>query len=166
MLVALLALGGALIWFKATAAPADQGGVVRVPWSEDYAQAVATAKAHKRPILVNFTGSDWCGYCIRMRQEIFDTGIFAAWANDRFVLLECDFPRSRSLPPEVVRQNEELADRYQIRGFPTILVLDDQGRVLASSGYQRGGAAAWIANLEQELDRGAAESERVETSSR
>lgn len=150
-------------WWSATAAPSDQGGVIRSEWFENHEPAKARARETGRPILVNFTGSDWCGYCIRMREEIFDTGIFAAWAKDRFVLLECDFPRSRSLPPEVAKQNEELADRYQIRGFPTILVLDDQGQVLAASGYKRGGAASWIAKLEEELYRGAVESGRVES---
>lgn len=150
-------------WWSATAAPSDQGGVIRSEWFDDHELAEAKARETGRPVLVNFTGSDWCGYCIRMREEIFDTGIFAAWAENRFVLLECDFPRSRPLPSEVIRQNEELAERYQIRGFPTILVLDDQGRVLASSGYQRGGAAAWIANLERDLNRGSAPLESVET---
>lgn len=163
LMLVLVALTGIWVWFEVSGAPADQGGVVRLPWNTDHAQAVAEAKANGRPILVNFTGSDWCGWCVRLREQVFDTGIFASWAKDRVVLLECDFPRSRSLPAEIVRQNEELADRYQIGGFPTILVLDDQGRVLATSGYQRGGAAKWITDLEEALRRGSVESRRLES---
>jgi protein disulfide-isomerase len=89
-----------------------------------------------------------------MREEIFDTGIFAAWAKDHVVLLECDFPRSRQQPGAIAKQNEHLADRYGISGFPTIVLLDSEGRELTRSGYRRGGAAAWIADFEQEIRRG------------
>ena len=160
LILGVIVLVGLWAWFTATDAPTDQGGVVRSPWGTDHEQAMAEATASGRPVLVNFTGSDWCGWCVRLREQVFDTGIFATWAKDRVVLLECDFPRSRTVPAETVRQNKALADRYHITGFPTILVLDRHGRVLAASGYQRGGAAKWITNLEDQLRRGSEETER------
>jgi thiol-disulfide isomerase/thioredoxin len=154
LVIAPLVIAVLWAWWSATAAPSDQGGVIRSDWFEDHDLARAKARETGRPILVNFTGSDWCGYCIRMREEIFDTGIFAAWAKDHVVLLECDFPRSRQLPRVIVTQNEQLADRFAIAGFPTIVLLDGDGRELTRSGYRRGGAAAWITAFEQEIRRG------------
>lgn len=154
VLIVLLGFGGVLIWFHATEAPADQGGMVRAAWSEDYDHAVATSQATGRPILVNFTGSDWCDYCIRMRREIFDTGIFAAWAKDHVVLLDCDYPRLSQQSVATVAQNQRLAERYAIESFPTIVILTAQGEELTRVGYRRGGARVWITDIEDVVRRG------------
>ena len=150
-LVVILGIGGWLWW---TREPSDQGGVVRAGWMDDHQAAVATARQTKRPILINFTGSDWCPRCLRLRNEVFDTGIFAAWAKDHVVLLECDFPRRTRLPAEVAQQNDHLAERFQIDGFPTVVVISADGVELARSGYQRGGARRWIADLENLMRAG------------
>lgn len=152
LLIAVVVVGGLYWW--GSSAPSDQGGFVRSEWIEDYDEAVAKATTSGKPILVNFTGSDWCGWCVRLKKEVFDTGIFTTWATDKVVLLECDFPRSRTLTPEQTAQNERLAERYGIRGFPTVLVLTAQGEEIARTGYRRGGAAAWIADLDATLGRG------------
>ena len=154
VLFVLLGIAGVFAWYLATEAPADQGGVVRSAWSEDYAQAVATSRATGRPILMNFTGSDWCGYCIRMRHEIFDTGIFASWAKERVVLLECDFPKLQRQSAATAAQNNQLAERYAVEGFPTIVILTAQGDELVRVGYKRGGAAAWITGIDESVRRG------------
>jgi protein disulfide-isomerase len=151
----LIAIATALwFWWSSTAAPTDQGGVVRSAWLEDAEQAFAKAEETGRPVLVNFTGSDWCGWCVKLRNEVFDTGVFAAWANDHVVLLECDFPRKKAQAPHQREQNRALADRHGIEGFPTILVISAQGDEIARIGYRRGGATAWIADLENRLQRG------------
>lgn len=152
LLVAVVIVGGLYWW--ASSAPSDQGGIVRSVWLENHDEAVAKATASGKPILVNFTGSDWCGWCVRLKKEVFDTGIFATWAVDQVVLLECDFPRSRPLTVEQTAQNERLAERYGIRGFPTVLVLTAQGEEIARAGYLRGGAAAWIDEIDAAVRRG------------
>ena len=141
-------------WWWATEPPPDQGGVVRAAWLEDYNSAVAKATISGRPILIDFTGSDWCGPCIRLRNEVFDTSVFTTWADGHVVLLKCDFPRFREQSAAIAAQNQQLADRYAIEGFPTILILTAQGEELARVGYRRGGAAVWIADIEETVRRG------------
>jgi protein disulfide-isomerase len=131
--------------------PADQGGVTRSGWLEDYDRAVQQAKDSRRPVLINFTGSDWCGYCMALHEEVFDTGVFATWAKHHVVLLECDFPRTRRLEAAQVRQNNELAMRFDIHQVPTIVVISAQGEELARSGYDSGGAQAWINDIQDQL---------------
>ena len=154
ILVVIAIVVGLWLWWSATGAPAQQGGKIRSGWLENHDQAVADARTAGRPILVNFTGSDWCGWCVKLRDEVFDTGVFAAWAKDHVVLLECDFPRNKALAPELRQQNAKLADRYGIEGFPTLLVLSAQGDEIARAGYRRGGAEAWIDALEAQIKRG------------
>lgn len=113
-------------------------------WLTSHADAVAKSKETKKPILADFTGSDWCGWCIKLKKEVFDTKEFQAWAKDNVILLELDFPRKTELPADLKEQNERLRDQYQIKGYPTILFLDAEGKVLGKSGYVEGGPSKWI----------------------
>jgi thiol-disulfide isomerase/thioredoxin len=79
-------------------------------------------------LLVDFTGSDWCGWCIKLNREVFSKPEFQEYANKNLVLLEIDFPRSKTQSDTVKKQNEELATQYQIQGFPTVVVLNEEGR--------------------------------------
>jgi protein disulfide-isomerase len=115
-----------------------------VGWKATAAQA---AKADK-PILADFTGSDWCGWCIKLKKEVFDTPEFAAWSTEKVLLLEVDFPRAKAQTAEQQKENQVLAEKYSIEGFPTILVLDAAGKELGRLGYQEGGPKAWIAAAE------------------
>jgi len=123
-------------------APAAEG------WLTDYDQAVAEAKKTGKLILADFTGSDWCGWCIRLKKEVWDTEQFAAWAKENVVLLELDFPRKSEQPDALKKQNRALAEKYEIRGFPTILFLTPEGEVAGRSGYLRGGAKNWTDNAD------------------
>ena len=78
-------------------------------------------------ILADFTGSDWCGWCIKLKNEVFDTPEFQKWADEKVVLLELDFPRNKQLPEELVAQTKDLQTKFGIRGFPTILFLTPKG---------------------------------------
>ena len=115
-------------------------------WLTDLDAAKKQAAAEKKDILVDFTGSDWCGWCIRLKKEVFDQPEFAA-ASKKFVLVEIDFPRSKKQSPEVKATNEALSKKYAISGFPTILLLDAQGEVYAQTGYQEGGAPKYLEHL-------------------
>jgi protein disulfide-isomerase len=116
-------------------------------WIDSYEAALAAAQASKRPILIDFTGSDWCGWCIKLHKEVFDTPEFKQWASEKVVLLKADFPHRTPIAPEVKQQNQQLAAKFQIDGYPTIVVIDATGKELARSGYLDGGPKAWIDDL-------------------
>ncbi len=139
----LLFLGAVLAVLAASSAFAKTG------WSTDYRQAQQDAKANKKLVLLNFTGSDWCGWCIRLDREVFTKPEFEEYAKKNLVLLEVDFPRGKQLSAAEKAQNEALAQKYQIQGFPTIVVLDGDGRLVGELGYTPGGPAAFIAELEK-----------------
>ncbi|MBE2205176.1 MAG: thioredoxin family protein [Chthoniobacterales bacterium] len=118
-------------------------------WSEDYAASLAKAKADNKLVLLDFTGSDWCGWCIKIDNEIFSKPEFQAYAKDNLELVELDFPRGKTLPDKVKAQNEKLAQEFGIQGFPTIIVLNSKGKPVGKLGYMPGGPEAFIAELEK-----------------
>lgn len=118
-------------------------------WLTDYKQAQAEAKANKKLVLINFTGSDWCGWCIKLDREVFTKPEFQEYAKKNLVLLELDFPRGKQLSAAEKNQNQELAQKYQVQGFPTIVVLNAEGRQVGELGYVPGGPSAFIAELEK-----------------
>jgi cytochrome c biogenesis protein CcmG, thiol:disulfide interchange protein DsbE len=129
----------------ATATAQGQG------WLVSYAEASEVSKKTGRPILVNFTGSDWCGWCIKLKDEVFSKPEFREWASRSVVLLELDFPRSKEMPDDLKAQNATLRDKYEIRGYPTILFLDHEGTIMGRSGYKPGGPEAWIPDAEKQV---------------
>jgi len=118
-------------------------------WITDYQAALKASAELEKPILVNFTGSDWCIWCKRLSSEVFTQKEFIEYAKANLVLLKLDFPRSLPQPPLEKKQNEELAGKFKIGGFPTILVLDKDGTEIARTGYQQGGAASYVAHLKE-----------------
>lgn len=123
--------------------PAFAGG-----WNDNYKAALATAAKENKKVLLDFTGSDWCGWCIKLKKETFDQPAFKEYADKNLVLVEVDFPQGKSQSPEVKKQNDALQQQYQVQGFPTIVVLDPQGKVIKQqSGYIPGGPAGFIAWL-------------------
>lgn len=141
------ALVGVMVWtaLMGTAVAGDE------TWLTDFAQAQKTAAEKKLPILVDFSGSDWCGWCIKLDKEVFSQDDFKNYAKDNVVLFLADFPRKTKQADKLKKQNEELAAKYQVEGFPTVLLLDATGKVLARTGYQPGGAAAYVQHLKQLL---------------
>lgn len=120
-------------------------------WMTDFDAAKSKAKAEGKPLFVNFTGSDWCGWCIKLEKEVFSQKAFKDYAAKNLILVEIDFPRRKEIPAELEAQNEALAKTYGIRGFPTILVMDANAKVLKSTGYQRGGPEKYVSHIKQIL---------------
>ena len=119
-------------------------------WQTDYEKALAAAKAQSRPVLINFTGSDWCGYCKRMQAEIFSKPQFQDYAAKNLILVELDFPRAKPQSDTVRKQNMQLANEYDVEGFPTTIVLSPDGKRVANFfGYLEGGPESLIAALEK-----------------
>ena len=123
-------------------------------WLHDWNKAQEEAKANHKLLFLNFTGSDWCGWCIKLDKDIFSQPKFKDFAHDNLVLVELDFPRRKSQPTEERKQNMQLAQKYEVLGFPTIVVLDSNGqKVWEFNGYFPGGPEAFIAQL-QKLPKG------------
>lgn len=118
-------------------------------WVTDFAKAQKQAAAEKKPMVLNFTGSNWCGWCIRLDKEVFSQKEFVDYAKENVVLVKLDFPRGKELPAAEKKQNEDLAEKFGIQGFPTIIVLDSAGKKIGQLGYEKGGAANWISSLEK-----------------
>jgi protein disulfide-isomerase len=121
-------------------------------WFTSFDQAQAEAEKSGKPILADFTGSDWCPWCMKLRQEVFDTKQFKEWAAKSVVLIEVDFPRNKPQDDATKKANQALAAKYGIRGYPTVVFLTADGKVLGQSGYQAGGPVAWTTNAQKILD--------------
>lgn len=116
-------------------------------WLTDLPKAQAEAKASHKLLLLDFTGSDWCIWCKKLHAEVFTQPEFEAYAKDHLVLMTVDFPRGNPLTPAVKKQNAELAEKYRIQGFPTIVVLDTDGKQVGELGYLPGGANAFVKEM-------------------
>ncbi len=143
--------GGAKEWLKKIAPAVEAITTSAGTWLTDWEQAKKLSKATGRPILTDFTGSDWCGWCKKLKKEVFGTDEFKKWSAKSVILLELDYPRSFTLPDNLKKQNEMLKQKYQIRGFPTVLFLDASEKILAKTGYVKGGPEAWIKDAETKL---------------
>jgi thioredoxin-related protein len=123
-------------------------------WLTDYKKAQQEAKAANKFLLLDFTGSDWCGWCKKFDREVLLRPEFKDYARDNLVVVELDFPRAKPQTPELRKQNRELAQQYEIVGFPTIVVLSADGQKLwRYDGYFADGPAAFVAQL-QKLPKG------------
>lgn len=122
-------------------------------WLDNFEEAKLQASESKVPILVNFSGSDWCGWCQRLANEVFTKETFIKFANDSLILFEADFPRYKSLSDTIAKQNQALATQFGIRGFPTILLLDGEGNEIGRTGYQPGGAEVYVNHLKGFLNK-------------
>ncbi len=102
-------------------------------WEPNFTEALKTAKQKNELILVNFSGSDWCGPCMRMRNEIFESTTFSQMADTSLVLVNADFPRNKKnqLSHQLVEQNDMLADKYNPNGsFPYTVLINADGKVI------------------------------------
>jgi thioredoxin-related protein len=123
-------------------------------WLHDWNKAQEEAKANHKLLFLNFTGSDWCGWCIKFDKEVLSQPQFKNFAHENLVLVELDFPRRKSQPTEEKKQNVQLAQQYEVLGFPTIVVLNSSGqKVWQFDGYFPGGPEAFIEQL-QKLPKG------------
>lgn len=116
-------------------------------WITDYDQAIKLAKETDKNILVNFTGSDWCIWCKRLMKEVFTEKAFIDYASTNLILLKLDFPKAIPQTAEEKMHNETLARQFSIQGFPTIIILDKDGKEIARTGYQEGGPEKYVDHL-------------------
>lgn len=122
-------------------------------WLINFEEAAKLSIKSGKPILANFTGSDWCGWCIRLNKEVFVTPEFKNWASENVILLELDYPRRQQQTDEIKKQNRELQQFFQVRGYPTlhifnVIITDGKTQItsLGKMGYLAGGPTPWIAS--------------------
>ena len=110
--------------------------------------ALEEAKKENKLVLLDFTGSDWCGWCIKLHEEALGKPEFINYASKYLVTLVVDFPAHRTMPGELKRANKALKDKYDVSGFPTLVALSPDGKVVwKQTGYMSGGPFAVIAPL-------------------
>lgn len=123
-------------------------------WMENYAAALEKAKAENKYLLLNFSGSDWCANCIRMEKEVFSQADFIAYASENLILIKADFPvrNANKQDAQLKKQNEALAEKFNSEGaFPSIIVFDENEKIIAHSGYRPGGALSFVEYLKSVL---------------
>ena len=126
-------------------------------WHTDMSKATDISIKEKKPLFLFFTGSDWCGWCIRLQKEVFKTPEFIKWAKENVVLVELDFPRKNEQTDAVKMQNAQLQQQLQVRGYPTVWFVSAaktaEAKVnltaLGSTGYVAGGPKVWIDGANQ-----------------
>lgn len=123
-------------------------------WMADLEPALELARRENKDVLVDFTGSDWCGWCIRLDKEVFSHDEFLDYVDDKFVLVALDFPREggevwQAMPDDLRERNANEAQRYGIRGFPTILLLSPDGVEYGRTGYREGGPEPYSEHLDE-----------------
>jgi len=106
-------------------------------WLNNYEKARVKAEVLSVPVIVFFSGSDWCGWCQKLHRELFSSEVFISAANKDFVAVLLDYPRKKRLPLRQKRQNEIQLQRWEIDGFPTVLVINPKGKshVVMRHGY-------------------------------
>jgi protein disulfide-isomerase len=125
-------------------------------WHTDLNKAVEISRQEQKPLFLFFTGSDWCGWCIRLQTEVFKTPEFTTWAKEHAVLVELDFPRRTPQSDEIKNQNNQMQQMFQVRGYPTVWFVKPtvkEGKTnfeqLGSTGYVAGGPSKWIEGADQ-----------------
>lgn len=130
----LLALFGLCCGLSLFAAPVATGSTTPPGWYDDFEAAQAESAKTGRPMLVLFTGSDWCPYCVRLKRGFLDTAEFKKFAAEKLILVYLDFPNRADMPAALTLANRKIAGKFGIEGFPTTIVLDPKGKELGRIG--------------------------------
>jgi len=126
------------------------GGAVGVVWRNDYPAALKQAKSEGKRLLLDFTGSDWCGWCIKFEHDVLSTPQFVAYAGRKLQLVRLDFPHHSPQSDALKRANAALSEQFHVDGFPTFVLVNGDGRELGRQvGYLRGGPDAFISELDE-----------------
>ena len=135
---------------ESTAQPAPVAQTSEASWGTDLPAALNRARSENRMVLLDFTGSDWCGWCIKFDKDVLSTGQFAGYAKSKLVLVRLDFPHHKEQDAALKQANEQLSKRFGVDGFPTFVLLNSAGKELwRQVGYAEGGPDAFIAELER-----------------
>ncbi|GBD87927.1 disulfide bond reductase DsbH precursor [bacterium BMS3Abin03] len=120
-------------------------------WTTDLGKALQLAKQENKAVLVNFTGSDWCKWCFKLSDEVFSQDEFKEYADKNLVLVKVDFPEHKEQTNQTKMYNKSLAKKFGVQGFPTIIIINSGGRMVAKTGYQAGGPVNYINHIKSFL---------------
>ena len=121
-------------------------------WLTDFSTAKKQAETSNKPILMLFTGSDWCPYCIKWEKEAFSKPEFQNYAKSNLVLLLVDFPEKKKLPKAQAKANDALLEKYKIEEYPTVVMLNSKAKKVGSFNYTEGGPNVLLGKIESTLD--------------
>ncbi|MDA8979714.1 thioredoxin family protein [Chitinophagales bacterium] len=124
-------------------------------WFVNYEEALASAKVLDRPVLVSFSGSDWCNNCMRLSKELFETTSFLRFADENLILLNLDFPakKQNKLSKELTEQNDQLAEKFNKKGsFPLTLLLNKHGQLIGPMDYPLSSVEDYLENIDQLIE--------------
>lgn len=124
----------------------------KLNWMTNYEEAVNKAKSEKKTLLLFATGSDWCGWCHKLENEVLSTTDFSDAVGDQFVFVLVDFPLKTPLDSAQQAQNKQLQKKFDIKSFPTIILLDDQQQQIGVTGYRPGGPKAYADHLKKMVE--------------
>lgn len=116
-------------------------------WETDFEKALSAAKALGKYMLLDFSGSDWCGWCIKLKKEVFKKYDFKKFAKDNLVCVLVDFPKRKRQSNKLKQQNSKLAKKYGIRGYPTVIILSPDGKLVGKTGYRKDGVKKYVKYL-------------------
>ena len=126
-----------------------KAGAEELQWLTDVPKAVEKAKSENKLVMLDFTGSDWCGWCIKLHKEVFSQSEFADYAKKNLVLVEVDFPRRKEQSAELKKANQALQEKYKIEGYPTLILLNKDGKQVGQLGYMPGGPKPFVTELDK-----------------
>ncbi len=118
-------------------------------WETDLKKALSVSKDSGKYMLLDFSGSDWCGWCIRLEKEIFSQEAFKDFAEENLVCVLVDFPRAKEQSKKLKQQNVDLAQKYNVKGYPTIIILSPDGKLVGVTGYLQGGPWEYARHLKK-----------------
>ncbi len=146
----LVAIG--TLFFSPTPALAQEHFARQINWMTDFENAKKLAKQESKPLFVLFTGSDWCPWCMRLDKEILLTTTFQDQLANKLVFVKADFPQYNFIAETTKQQNEQLKKLYNVRGFPTVILLDPSGNIIGKIGYKAGGPQNYANEIQALLD--------------
>lgn len=152
-IIVVLVFGSLLVQAQETKASKK---LKNLPWQTDVYKAIKTSNKEKKPLLLFFTGSDWCGWCMRLQKEVLKTPEFMTWAKKNVILVELDFPNENKQTEEIKAQNNTMQRIFGVQGYPTVYFatakLNSQNEPsftkIGSTGYVAGGPNAWLAKAD------------------
>lgn len=152
MINKLLCVFGAVLSISSCKLQAESKVESRIKWQTNYEQAVQQSKADSKPLLLFFTGSDWCGWCNKIDEEALETPEFAAGAGSKFIFVKLDFPLYTAQDPKIKAQNKQLQEKLNVRSFPTIIIIDPKtNQQIGVTGYRPGGGKSFADHVNKML---------------
>ena len=122
-----------------------------IAWFTNLEKAQEVAQERDIPIFIHFTGSDWCGWCWKLEEEVYSKPVFQDYVAENMVMVTIDFPKKIQQTVEVKAYNRALATKYDVRGYPTVQLLNPDASPIAKTGYQYGGPEKYIEHLKELL---------------